>query len=210
MNPKYVLLLEDDAVPQLEMLQVIHRILHRNHIEDRHGHEWSLMKLYYPERWQGYSFEIQYVAELISIGVLTGCLFHLIFHKVNRIHVPRTAYCIQWMPFIIGFLYIVLLCTLVGRQHLIELKRLCLYLYSTKRAPDCCSPGILYPAHQAKTVVDVLNRTVCNHNYPLDMALATHTRQTQLHTYLVEPNLVKHIGMISTLKGVSNAPWDFL
>ena len=206
-NPKYVLLLEDDALPRNDMLNVIHSLLLSL---DEHHRKWSLIKLYYPERWQGYAFEMSRILELLSIGTLSGFAFLALHHQCGKHPISRMSRNLKCASFFIGFWYGILCCLAIGRLHLLELKHWSPYMYSLRAAPDCCSPGILYPADIVPELVKRLNSTQCHHNYPLDMALASHTRHIGQSTYIIEPNVIRHIGLVSTIKGISNAPWDFL
>ena len=202
-----MLLLEDDALPQNDMLHVLHSLLTVIH---EHQQQWSLMKLYYPQKWQGYAFDVITVIELLSVGILFGSSFYAIQFKCSKHPVLRTNKNMRYASFLMGFCYGVLCCLAIGRCHLIELKRLMPSTYSLRHAPDCCSPGILYPVDVATQLIDMLNKTKCHPNNPLDMAVAAFTQNIGYRTYIVEPNLVKHIGMVSTIKGVSTSPWDFL
>lgn len=211
-NPEYIILLEDDGVPADHMLNVLQNILQRlKDSKDTYRQPWSLIKLFYPDRWQGYGFESQKILELCSAGSLGGILFLAMYSYSAKFRLPTKYYRkMNLLVFSVGFLFVVASCIMIGRPNLIHIKTLSIYTYSTSKAPECCSPGILYPAEIVTMLNRHLNNTVCHHNYPLDMALTAFTNNLAYPSYIVQPNLVKHIGMISTLKGVSKYPWEFI
>ncbi|CAF1040060.1 unnamed protein product [Adineta ricciae] len=73
-------------------------------------------------------------------------------------------------------------------------------LYAIYPAPSCCLPGVLYFGQTYTQVVDYLNQVECHRKYAIDTAFDDLPRRTNLRTYLVEPNLVHHIGLYSRLR----------
>lgn len=204
-NPRYVLMVEDDAVPSLDLFPVLHQASFRLNMRQQ---RWAFTKLYYPERWQGYSFEMQTFLELLGIMLLAGYVAVLMF------------YCLSWYsPKFLAFkesaliasaIYFALLAVCIGRPHLLELKRLSPHLYSLKPAADCCTPSILFLSEEAHSVVRFLDENTCSGNFAIDVALDTFAQQMNLKRYSVEPNLFRHIGMMSSIKGVSRNPEQFI
>ena len=224
---KYTILLEDDAVPFENMLSVIGDVLNGtfNHRQvgeqsrktvtayftskqllsssfeerDRLG----FLKLYYPERWQGFSVEYQSILELAGWGILSGCVTVTISLKYTR-DVRR--------PFTLGALYGVIIALVVGRPHLIQYRRISNQLYTMRPAPDCCTQGHLYTQQSS----DIFLRELQKHLYlypdsslPKDLFLDNTAVEFKLKNYVIEPNLIKHVGFVSTLKGPSIRPADF-
>lgn len=72
--------------------------------------------------------------------------------------------------------------------------------YAIYRAPSCCLPGVLYFRQTYSQVIDYLNQIRCQSNYAIDTAFDDLPKKLHLGTYLVEPNLVHHIGLYSRLR----------
>jgi len=196
---KYVLLVEDDAVVQENLFHVLSHILHTS------THSWSHLKLYYPERWQGFSTDIRTAVELTSVFGIASVIWSTVLYVGCHKHRKRLRHSA------IGGVLVVLLALSIGRQHLIELKQVSPYLYSLSPDPACCSPAIFYNAEFARQLVPYLASEVqCSNTYPLDMALSSFVNRLQWPGFRVEPNLFRHIGLISTMKGYSRYVEDFL
>lgn len=73
-------------------------------------------------------------------------------------------------------------------------------LYAIYPAPSCCLPGVVYFRSTYTQVVDYLNSVQCRTNYAIDTAFDDLPKRTNLQTYLVEPNLIHHIGLYSRLR----------
>ena len=72
-------------------------------------------------------------------------------------------------------------------------------LYAIYPAPSCCLPGVIYFRTTYLQVIDYLNGIQCHPKYAIDTAFDDLPRRTSLRTYLIEPNLVHHIGLYSRL-----------
>jgi len=200
----FVLMVEDDAVARDDLFYVLHHILQTRTLA-LGTHTWSHLKLYYPERWQGFSLDIRTAAELTSLFCTMYVIWIALLGRWWHDHRQRFRHAVA-----VGFL-VVLIALSIGRQHLIELKRLSPYLYSLAPDPACCSPAVLYNAEFVKLLIPYLLREVqCSNAYPLDMALNGFTSRLQWPGFHVEPNLFRHIGLISTMKGHSRYVEDFL
>ena len=72
-KPQYVIILEDDAYPMENFFSAIHHLLHWKILRKGLGREiqeendfvddWIFVKLYYPEKWRGYSSTPSHVLE---------------------------------------------------------------------------------------------------------------------------------------------------
>lgn len=211
--PEFVLVVEDDALPRNDLFPVMRHLMKRLQDPDHHVKRTevlSYVKLYYPERWQGYSFELQKMCELLGLFAFGATVFaagQLYLSRQRRLRSWTTE---NWKTPFLGGLYLVIVAIAVGRQHLLELKRVFPSSYSMVSAPECCSPSILYPSKSAGHIVLYLETVTCSHSMPLDIALDTYTSTRSLTAYLVVPNVFRHIGFISTMKGLSNYPEEFL
>ena len=213
-QPKYVLIVEDDTIPHSSMFEVL-KVLLENLVENglRDGHvvskrqDWAYLKLYYPERWKGYSFEVIPLVELVGLGLIGGSLFACCGSLFSK---RRLTHAVVWILYLSGFIYLVLVATMVGRQYLIEWRRISKYTYTVVPAPDCCSPAILYAADKARQLSGYLKKQKCTATFPLDAAIDKFSRTKSYNKYLIEPNLVQHIGMLSSIKTWSQYPQEFI
>jgi len=204
LSTMYVLIVEDDAVAQDDMFYVLSHILHTRTLA-LGARSWSQLKLYYPERWQGFSLDVRTVLELASLFCITCVNVFALLGTWWREQRQKTRHATA------GGLLVVLFALSVGRQHLIELKRIRPYLYSLAPDPGCCSPAVLFNAEFAKVLVPHLESEVrCSNAYPLDLALKSFTNRLRWPGFRVEPNLFRHIGLLSTMKGYSRHVEDFL
>ena len=169
--------------------------------------EWAYLKLYYPDRWKGFAFEVVPLLELLGLGLIGGSLF-VGFGCFCRPKEKR--YVMVRVPFLLGFIYLVLVALSVGRQHLINWRRISNCTYTVLPAPNCCSPAILYKADKAKELSDYLKTLKCSATFPIDYAIDQFARDGGYSKFLIEPNLVQHIGMLSTLKSWSLHPEEFI
>ena len=206
-SPSYVLLLEDDALPHLDFFKVLQNVL--DHQLEGYYHHGKLyptkkdvtyVKLYHPEKVLGFfGGEIYHVIELLSVGSLLGTLLTMIFHVLIYKFRTGPALLKLWLLLTI---YVFCICMAIGRPHLLELRRyMGSYGYTTHYAPDCCTPAMLFPTKGAKRVITELSKVTCKKNFGKDTALEKFRREYGWLAYLVQPNLVSHIGMYSSVRG---------
>ncbi|CAF0770963.1 unnamed protein product [Rotaria sordida] len=72
--------------------------------------------------------------------------------------------------------------------------------YAIYPAPSCCIPGVVYFRQTYIQVIDYLNSVKCHNGYAIDTAFDDLPKRISLQTYLVEPNLVHHVGLYSRLR----------
>lgn len=203
-QPKYILMLEDDTVPHTNLFEVLKEIIDK---DLRKKQDWAYLKLYYPERWKGFGFEVIPLLELTGIGILGGSVFVLCgVMCYNR----KYDKVLERTQFLLGFVYLVLVTIMIGRQHFIEWRRISKSTYAVVPAPDCCSPAILYPADVASELSDYLKSFKCSATRPIDFAIDEFIRTKGHRKYLIEPNLMQHIGMLSSLKTWSDHPEEYI
>ena len=211
----HVIIIEDDAVPRRELLDVLKYVLD-NRVEKKYisgdtvAQDWAYVKLFYPDRWLGYTRNCLQLLELASIGVVGGTLYLL----AALWFFPRPSYDLsrlrkKYKTFLCGALYCILVAVTIGRQNVHAVQRLSTYFYTVWPAPDCCSPAILYNAEAAIEISSHLAETTCSSRLSLDLAMSEYAHAHGYTTLLVQPNLVQHVGLISTLKGVSDVPEQF-
>ena len=213
-KPKYVLIVEDDTLARDNIFEILHYAL-MNLVENKFSggdlnhntEEWAYLKLFYPDRWKGYAFEIPRLLELIAIGSIGGPLFVLIGFKCSR---KESMVCPTLIYFVVGSVYFILVALMIGRPYLIEWRRISKYTYTVVPAPDCCSPAILYAADRAKKLSAYLKTVKCESKYPIDFAMDKFAKIYNYKKYLIEPNLMQHIGMFSSIKTKSKHPQEFI
>lgn len=206
---RYLLMVEDDAEPYPGAFAHLRYVL-RDHLETRllHGERveepnpWAFLKLYYPEKWLGFSWQLSHVCELCAIGCLVGSTCALLVVCWSR---PRSVPTIVfWLHLALGASYGILVAVAIGRQHLLQLRRLGTGIVTVGEAPGCCTPAVVYPRRIIQPVVQFLTNVTCTSKYGVDLALDDFSRNAHLHQFLVEPNLFHHRGVYSTLTKPKN------
>ncbi|XP_062984593.1 post-GPI attachment to proteins factor 4 [Elgaria multicarinata webbii] len=193
-NPEYVLLVEDDAVPEEEIFPVLHHLL-RVRFSRPHLRDALYVKLYHPERLQNYiNPEPMRILEWFGIGMFWGSLLSFVYVWASS----RSG--LSW-PIVLFFaLYSMLLVELVGRHYFLELRRLAPPFYNVVPVTECCTPAMLFSAPSARRVLGYLQELRCRQGFAKDTALYSLLRMKGERAFVVEPNLVRHVGMFSSLR----------
>jgi hypothetical protein len=208
-DAKYVLLLEDDALPLRDFLTVLDHLLYSQLRVIRHRDEhyirskpWAFVKLYHPQRLQGYfSLERERLLELWATGSLIGMVLMLVYTHIF----PRKNKVLSWMSFSI---YVMMLVMAVGRTNIQDLRRyFAPSLYSLVPAPDCCTPAMLYPREQISHIVQYMDNMECTLGFAKDSVLTQYRTEKAIQAFLVQPNLIQHIGLYSALRNIITDPF---
>ncbi len=160
------------------------------------------VKLYHPERLLGYiTLEPDRLTELFGIGFILGTVSMLLYWNMIG-YKYSLSYSKEMLVYAVLVLYFMAMAEFIGRPHLLQYRNLFTpYLTSFMRAPECCTPAMLFPNGGAEIVARYLDTVECKQSYGKDMALETFRRaNTQYKTYMVQPNLVTHIGLYSSLR----------
>lgn len=211
--PKYLLVLEDDAVAFKGFFENIFYILDyrverkisQNSISETE--RWGWIKLYYPELWSGFGLEKSKIMELISVAVFgAGCSYLTALALIR----PKPYFSFT-LPFsMVGATFLVLLVLVMSRQTFLEMRRLHSFFYRISSDLGCCTPAVLYSSKWIPEIVQYLRSSQCNRcHLGVDLALSDFSKQNHLPCHLVEPSLVRHIGMHSTLTSTKD-PRSFL
>ena len=67
-------------------------------------------------------------------------------------------------------------------------------------APACCTPANVYPRPSLRRLTRLLAEVTCGPDQPLDFALVDVVKSAGLEALYLQPNIVKHIGAISSLR----------
>uniref|UniRef100_UPI00398F331D post-GPI attachment to proteins factor 4 n=1 Tax=Pristiophorus japonicus TaxID=55135 RepID=UPI00398F331D len=197
-GPRHVLLVEDDALPREDFFPVLRDLLERR-LRGREG-EPLYVKLYHPERLQGYLHpEPARLLEWLGLGALGGWLLS----AARRLATGRWP---PWPAALLLGLWAMLAGELGGRHYLLQLRRLSPQLYALSPASSCCTPATLFPAPSARRVLAYLGAVHCRPGYAKDTALYGLLGAQGEWALVLEPNLVTHIGLYSTLRGFVGSP----
>ncbi|XP_043542790.1 transmembrane protein 246 [Chiloscyllium plagiosum] len=193
-DPQHVVLLEDDAVPKEDFFPVLRDLLERR-LTSPTTRGALYVKLYHPERLQGYlNPEPMRILEWLGLGALGGTSLGIVYRKLCG----RASVTLSWAVLAV---YTMLVVELAGRHYLLESRRLSPQLYSLVPATECCTPAMLFSAPAARRVLAYLGGVRCRPGYAKDTALYALLRANGETAYALEPNLVTHIGLYSTLRG---------
>ncbi|NWR36800.1 TM246 protein, partial [Tachuris rubrigastra] len=197
-NPQYILVVEDDAVPEKEIFSVLqHLFLAR--FSKPYLRDALYFKLYHPERLQRYfNPEPMRILEWLGLGMLLGPVLSCVYSWVLGRPGP------SWLLVLFFALYSMALSELVGRHYLLELRRLHPVLYNLVPVTECCTPAMLFPAPSARRALGYLQGLHCRQGFAKDTALYSLLWAKGENAYVVEPNLVRHVGMYSSLRLNSN------
>ena len=207
---EYVIVLEDDALPIENFIEELKTILWKlNYYFPR----WGYLKLYYPPKWQGYAREwprlldLVYTACLGSLGLTLVYVLCRIFITIGqqkcKLHVQILQVMINkqiLLVLFLGFILTLIFIEIIGRQNILELQR-AFHHYSFTKSPGCCTPAILYKPSTAREMVNFLEDVKCTDKYPFDIAQEDFRKNKSIDAYLIEPSLVNHIGLVSSIKG---------
>ena len=202
-NSSGILMLEDDALVRSDTFKVLKYIINTklkqvmpiSETKDRY-----ILKLYHPEKWQGFSSDFVSLAELLSVGVCISTLcsvFQWLCQAALRIQ--KFDCQLAYYAYIIYCVYGIFVAASIGWPYLLELRRSHEQLYTLKRSFDCCIPAMYYPSHTAILLRDYLYTVTCDADWPVDVAVGSFSTHSGIQGFTVEPNLVTHIGMISSI-----------
>jgi len=167
-----VLLVEDDSLPGPHLVSRLHQLVLRQPRERT-----AFVKLFHPPSLLGYINPEPYRwVEWVSLSLLVLLLLKLPLSLTN-------------------LLAVMFFFEVVGRQTLLAIRP----NYSLVPAPHCCTPANLYPAASIPKVLNFLNSTKCGPGLAKDFALVRMLKEQHLNAWAVEPNLVRHIGAVSSL-----------
>ncbi|KAK9966697.1 hypothetical protein ABG768_003794 [Culter alburnus] len=191
MRPKNTVVLEDDALPMTDFFPLIKNLLSR-----RFARNTLYIKLYHPERLQGYWNPEPYrILEWMGLG-LFGATILLLFS-----HCTPLSFTFSPLHLLFLTLYIMAVAELAGRHYLLEIRRLSPQLYAVSPATECCTPAMLYPGNASIRVAEYLDHAVCAQGNAKDTVLYKIARSKPGEkAHSVEPNIIKHIGAYSSIR----------
>ena len=162
--------------------------------------DWAFLKLYYPEKWEGWSNEWRIIMELIFTSALGGAVLTaiscIIHYVVKRKPFGSLNACIILL---FSFLFVLYTLLLLGRPHWLALRNISPHFSSVVPAPGSCTSAIVYPQAHLSSIVSYLRESKSSHHSHVDLILDRYAEDNSLKALLVVPNLVKHIGFVSSL-----------
>lgn len=210
---KYVLMLEDDVVPYKNVFEVLHytikqhNLQHYDHLAKKveEGREFAFLKLYYPERWQGYANEVDRIIELLSVSVLGGGIF-LLFASICATK-SGLNYCFKLLYFTFGAVMTLFSVLLIGRYNVMMLRRVSPQFFVFKPTPGCCTPAMFYSSH---VLTGLMSHLMTHSTINKDLAINDFINKNNIPGYILEPNLFRHIGMYTSLQDAYKPPAEFI
>lgn len=203
MNPEYVLLMEDDTLPLPMALDVVNfKLKWLTLFRNPPMTNFAYIKLYYPPKWQGFANELRRILELVAIGMVGAGCFVAVFAF-------RKKTSLQYLYFIFGAVYFILVVLLLDRQNVLELRRIASQFYSLNISPGCCTPAMFYPRWVIPQLLSYLAGE--NNRHHTDIAIYDFITSKNLTAYQIEPNLFVHIGMYTSIHQNSRKdPQEFI
>lgn len=214
LSPKYVLLLQDDALPHPDFYSVMSHVLrHRVESQLHHGalhsasDQWLWLKLNFPNSLAKYERNYFFALEWICLCIILASMFTLIIPYAPYPSPPRngkngTIPLFAIFPVI--FAYFLLFTWVLGKPYINLPRSLSKSFYTVGPGTSCCLPAVLFPQSQIPSILAYLQRTKLDKDNPLDFALDDYREESNLRQFLINPNLFSHIGVTSALHGKSN------
>ncbi|XP_051238133.1 transmembrane protein 246 [Dicentrarchus labrax] len=199
-QPKNMIVLEDDALPRQDFFTVVKDLLSR-----RFALQTLYIKLYHPERLQRYWNPEPYrILEWVGLGLVAATALLLTFPYWNPFSFSFTFSSGHLLFFT---LYFMAAAELLGRHYLLEVRRLSPQLYTVSPATECCTPAMLFPGNASLRAADYLDGSFCIKGNAKDMVLYQMARTIPGEkSHSVEPNLITHIGAYSSVRANPSRP----
>lgn len=192
-NAEYTVIIEDDALPDGNFLRNLSFLIKWKIPWLRSSPKWAFIKLYYPEKWQG--FGNTEIPELVILFLISGTLSGILYLSFRK----NPSHITLFFIFITSGGYFTCMAYTIGRAHLIELGKISAIFFRITKAQGCCTPAVLYPKEHISNLVLFLQKKTCSTQYPFDFALDDFVTSEKLVKYLVSPNMFTHIGFHSSL-----------
>lgn len=199
-NVKHFLILEDDAPIRLSGAPFLSTLRYFIDQAGQRGiRRFAFMKLYHPPRLLGYlqpEWDRHLECVAIVIILITVLRLSLWLSGANNRQWVRSMKDSSWQYIIVC---LVILLYVLDRYWLLELRSLSKYFHLMVPAPFCCTPGIVFQRQSAIEAVDFIGGVRSDNQYGKDAALYDYYRKSGLPAWYIQPNLVEHIGLKSTL-----------
>lgn len=206
---KFSVILEDDVLPPSDFVHRLKFVLQFRMPSDRK--KWAFLKLYYPEKWEGWSNEPRIVLELIATAFFGGTILTSSVYVFQLVLVRTLPNKVEL--FIVGLLssaFMLYALFTLGRPHWLSLRKWSPHLSSVVSSPGCCTPAVVYPQAHLSDLIEYLRNAESTYDFAKDLVLDKFAGERGLAHLLVVPNMVKHIGFVSSLgRSDMKRPQDF-
>ena len=189
---KHILILEDDALVMQGIFSTLSAWM-TFHKERLGAEPWLDIKLYLNPRLRGWAWNQLPLVELLSSTTLLSIVLHVILVSLQN---QKTGRPKAWVSLVILWLAILAALLLVGRQHWVQWRRLHPQLYLRREAPSAFTQAVLYPRQRLVGAACYVGARL-DTSTPFDLSLGQYRRWKGLAGHLLEPNLVRHIGVSS-------------
>ena len=187
---EHILILEDDTLVMQGFFSTLSTWM-TFHQERLEAEPWLDIKLYLNPRLRGWAWDPLPLVELLSSTSFLAIVLHVILAGLRE---TRQFY--SWMSFVLLWVSILGTLLLVGRQHWVQWRRIHPQLYMRREVPNPFTQAVLYP-RQRLIDAALYMRGKLDTSTPFDLTLGQYRRSAGLDGHLLEPNLVRHIGLSS-------------
>ena len=197
---EHILILEDDTLVMQGIFSTLSAWM-TFHQERLEAEPWLDIKLYLNPRLRGWAWNQLPLVELLSSTTLLSIVLNVILVSLLN---QKAGKAKAWVSLVILWMAILAALLLVGRQHWVQWRRLHPQLYLRREAPDAFTQAVLYPRQRLVDAARYIGREQgCTPSTPFDLSLGEYRRREGLTGHLLEPNLVRHIG-VSSAFGVTH------
>merc|ERR1712142_598300 len=187
----YILILEDDVMVMPDIFSTLSSIIAYN-TEKLSSSPWLDIKLYKPPRLRGFAWDTQPLIELLATSCIIALLVDLAFRLLGM-RIPRNTL----HRYLILYSMAMLTLLAISRQHFMQWRRIHPHLYAWHEAPNFGTQAVVYNRTSLRSAVDYL--TTGPSKTALDFAISNFRHKAGLGGYLLEPSLVRHIGVSSSM-----------
>lgn len=192
MEADYILMIEDDAFPNEDLLQQLDHLFSYR-LRETELANLGFVKLFHPTRLSGYiTADINRLLEWFAIASLLEHLLLLLQYLFVKDFRYSAVQRFLW------YVYFVVLVLVVGRPNIIGFRELSPFLHRLVPAPSCCTPASIYTPNSARVMMKYLKSVTCKQGFAKDTAMDYFSEKTGLSTWFFEPKLFSHIGVYTT------------
>ena len=199
---EHILILEEDAVLMEDFFSTLLSWM-SFHSERLQSEPWLEIKLYLNPRLRGWAWDPLPLVELLASTSLLTWISHTI---LTRLQEPGSR-PESWLSLVFLWLAILAALLLVGRQHWLQWRRLHPQFYLRRDAPNAGTPAVLYPRQRLRGAIGYVEQKIDTPT-PFDLVLGKYRQNQGLVGHLLEPNLVRHIGVSSVFDAAHESDRD--
>ncbi|XP_072036776.1 post-GPI attachment to proteins factor 4-like [Amphiura filiformis] len=214
-NPKYVVLVEDDAYPHQDFYEILHTILQtkletrirRGGLVVEDPKDWAWLKLSIPYYMNDFHRDNFVRTQWITLTCVISGIITLTFYlyketrSLQSTKIQRNHILSCYIVLIVSFLFFLPVVWTFGRPYYLKSRGISHYFYYLEPGTSCCTPAVLYPSDKVPGIIDFLRHADFK-SIPMDWAMDEYRRELKLKQYLLTPNIFTHIGFYSSLNGL--------